>query len=233
MTLVLLNTGGVELITFPHADVELSFRYKGVGFGEDQSTIPPKLIALQGYGARPWPPTGIRIQRDLGALTGDINISWERRSRTVGNLIDGAEYAPLEATEENNYLVSIRRWTHKNYAWNGSTWAEVTDTTDDVVTFEVTGATSLTLTAAQIRTAKLYEYPVPDTPSSFGTTFTDTAGSAITANATANQQIVDLGYNSFVAFKSLDIMVQQKTTIPTVTSGYGPGRWTTVTIEDE
>jgi Putative phage tail protein len=232
-SLVLILAGGTELITFPHADVQLSFRYKGVGFGEDQSIIPPKLISLQGYGALPWPPNNVRIQRDLTALTGDITISWERRSRTVGNLIDGAEYAPLESTEENSYLVSIRRWTHKNYAWSGSNWDEVTDTTDDVVTFEVTDATSLTLTAAQIRTAKLYEYPVPDTPSSFGTTFTDTAGSAIPANATANQQIVDLGYGSFVAFKSLEIMVQQKTTIPTVTSGYGSGRWTTIVIEDE
>jgi hypothetical protein len=147
--------------------------------------------------------------------------------------VDGAEYAPLEATEENNYLVSIRRWTHLDYAWNGSTWAITEDSTNDEVTFEVTGATELTLTAAQIRAAELYEYAVPDTPGSFGTTFTQTSGDNIPANATANEQIVDLGYGAFVAFKHLEIMVQQKTNIPTVTSGYGPGRWTTVVIEDE
>lgn len=229
---VLMDASWVEIISFPHSDVELSFRYKGVGFGQDQGSVIPQVAALEGYGALPWPPSGLEISRSLSALTGDITIEWDRRSRTVGELIDGAEYAPLDATEANSYLVSIRRWPHKNYAWNGSTWAEVTDASDDVVTFEVTDATELTLTAAQIRTAKLYEYPVPDTPGSFGTTFTDTAGSAIPANATANQQIVDLGFTSFVAFKSLDIMVQQKTNIPTVTGGYGPGRWTTVVIRD-
>lgn len=231
--LVLLNSDWVEIISFPHADVELSFRYKGVGFGQDQSVALPQIAALEGYGALPWPPVNIQIARSLSALTGDITISWNRRSRDVGNIIDGGEYAPLEGTEENNYLVSIRRWAHKNYAWSGSNWDEVTDTTDDVVTFEVTDATELTLTAAQIRTAELYEYAVPDTPSSFGTSFTQTAGSAIPASATENQQIVDLGYNSFVAFKYLEVMVQQKTTIPTVSSGYGPGRWTTVVIADE
>lgn len=226
-----LDADWLNVIAFPHSDVQLGFRYKGVGFGQDPSLVSPSLVNLNGYGARPWPPVNIRAARSLTALTGDLTISWTRRSRTVGVISDGGEYAPLEATESNDYKVTIRRWTHLDYAWNGSSWVITPDSTNDEVEFFVTGDTELVLTAAQIRTAELYEYRVPDTPGSFGTTFTQTSGSAIPANATANEQIVVLGYGSFVAFKHLEIMVQQKTTVPH-TSGYGPGRWTTVMIED-
>ena len=228
---ILLDNDWVNLISFPLADVELGFRYKGVGFGQDPTLIPPQMITMNGYGARPWPPVNIRIARSLSALTGDITISWERRSRTTGGIVDGGEQAPLGATESNDYLVSIRRWAHKDYEWSGSNWDEVTDTTNDVVTFEVTGATELTLTAAEIRTAELYEYRTPDTPSSLGTSFTQVSGDTIPASDVINEIIEVLGFGEFVRFKYLEVMVQQKTTVPH-SSGYGPGRWTTVMVED-
>jgi hypothetical protein len=230
-TFVLLDSDWLNYISFPLSDVELGFRYKGVGVGQDQTLIPPQLVQLNGYGARPWPPVNIRATRSLSALTGDLTLFWERRSRTSGNLVDGGEIAPLEATEANDYLVSIRRWAHKDYEWSGSNWDEVTDTTNDVVTFEVTGATELVLTAAQIRTAELYEYAEPDNPATEGTSFTQVSGDTIPASATINEQIADLGFGEFVRMKYLEIMVQQRTTVPH-SSGYGPGRWTTVQIED-
>jgi hypothetical protein len=230
---VLLDSSWVELITFPHADMELSFRYKGVGFGQDQATIPPSVVTLEGYGALPWPPNNLRITRSRTALTGDITIAWDRRSRTNGGLVDFGEYADLASTEANDYLVSIRRWPHyDNWTYGGGTWSPgANDPDNDVVTFEVTGATSLTLTAAQIRTAELYEFSAPDNLTNPSSTFSNVSGAYIAANETANEQIVDLGFGEFVAFKSLEIMVQQKTNLPHST-GYGPGRWTTVMIED-
>ena len=230
-TFVLLDAQWMELLSFTAADMEMSFRYKGVSFGKDQSTVIPSLVTLNGYGARPWPPVNLTIDRSLSALTGDLTISWNRRSRNSGAIVDGAENAPLDSTEENDYKVTIRRWAHKDYEWNGSAWVETTDTTNDEVEFLVTGATELVLTAAQIRTAELYEYATPDNPAVFGTTFTQVGGATIPESATENEQIVDLGYGEFVAFKYLDIMVQQKTNLPH-SSGYGPGRWTRVVIAD-
>jgi hypothetical protein len=58
-------------------------------------------------------------------------------------------------------------------------------------------------------------------------------GAYIPENAEINEQMVDLGYGEFVAFKYLDVMVQQATLIPDGSgSTYGPGRRTRVYIQD-
>lgn len=229
--LVLISDGITDMVPTPYTDLEEFMRYKAVGPSQTESAITPKTTQLHGYAALPWPPTNIQIARDIDAATGDITISWDRRTRKVVPLVDGTSTVALDTTELNNYLVTVTRWPYYSWAFSGGSW-HPTLVTGETVTFEVTGATTLTLTASDIRTALLYEFPVPDNMSSSGSTFTNQPGSYITANATENLQIVDLGYDDFVAFKYLDVMVQQATTLTQSSSGYGPGRMTRVTIAD-
>ena len=211
--------------------IETALKYKAVGPSQLESAISSKTTTIYGYSALPWTPTVPTITRDIDAGTGDITIDWERRNRLIVPLSDGTETNTLSTNDENNYLVTIRRWPYYTWLFSGGSWHS-TLVSDTEVTFEVTGATSLTLTAAQIRTAELYEFEVPDDMNNSGSTFTAQPGSYITENATDNEIVAELGYSDFVAFKHLDIMVQQATSLSGASSGYGPGRMTRVLIED-
>ncbi len=213
------------------ARIETLLNYKAVGPSQAEASIGSKSVTIQGYAALPWTPTVPTITRDIGAGTGDLTITWSRRNRKIVKLSDGTEVNTLSANDLNNYLVTIRRWPYYTWAFSGGLWRPTLISNTDV-TFEVTGATSLTLTASEIRTALLYEFDVPDNLSSSGSTFTTQPGSYITANATDNEIVAELGYSDFVAFKHLDIMVQQATSLSGASSGYGPGRMTRVLIED-
>jgi hypothetical protein len=136
----------------------------------------------------------------------------------------------LPANDVNDYKVTITRWPYYTWIFSAGLWRPTLHK-NTTVEYLVTNATDLTLTAAQIRTAQLYEFSAPNVLNNSGSSFSQVAGSYISSNATQNQQIVDIGYDSFVAFKYLDIMVQQKTSLTTA-SGYGPGRTTRVVIQD-
>jgi hypothetical protein len=230
--LILMDTLSTDVTAFSHSQTEITVSYKGVSFGQNPTQVIPKRQKLAGYAALPWVPTIPTINRSRTALTGDLTIAWNRRDRVSGGILDGAENAPLRDTEENSYKVTIWRWPHyDNWMFSG-TWAPgADDLTNNTVEYLVTDATTLTLTAAQIRTAQLYEFSAPDNLADIGSAFSQVAGSYIAANATINEPIVALGYTSFMAFKYLDIMIQQKTNVPNST-GYGPGRMVRVNIQD-
>ena len=124
------------------------------------------------------------------------------------------------------YRVATDNWTFSG------TWSPgADDPANNTAEFLVTGVTTLTLTAAQIRTAQLYEFSAPDNLADSGSAFSQVAGSYIAANATENAAVATMGYTSFMSFKHLDIMIQQKTNVPNST-GYGPGRMVRVNIQD-
>lgn len=229
-TLVLIGELFTDMVPFALADLETSLRYKAVGPTQAEANINSKTTILYGYSALPWVPSNIQITRSIPALTGDITITWDRRSRQIVGIRDNTGTVALDDNETNDYLVTIYRWPYYTWAFSGGLWRP-TLVSDTTVTYTVTGATSLTLTLAQIRAAKLYEFEVPDDLTNSGSTFTAQPGSYIPANADANEIVADIGYSQFASFKYLDIMIQQKTSLAT-DSGYGPGRVTRVTIQD-
>lgn len=239
-TVILLAELFTDATKLTTANIEASVRYKAVGPTQIESQIPSDLVALQGYAALPWVPTNIQITRSIAAGTGDITITWDRRSRQVIPLQDNTDSVPLGTTESNDYLVTILRWPYYTWTFSGGRW-NATQQVATGVEFVVTGATSLTLTAAQIRTAELYEHEKPDDLNNSGSTFSVVngkyrieslgGGGYSIYDIDDNEIIEDLGYGEFVAFKHLDVMVQQKTTLAN-TSGYGPGRITRVYIQD-
>lgn len=229
--LVLLGDAITDMIPTSYANLEAYLRYKAVGPSQAESAITPKTTQLAGYAALPWPPVNVRATRSITAGTGDLTITWDRRNRTIIPLVDGSGTVGLDDAELNNYKVTIYRWPYYTWAFSGGSWHS-TLVSDTTVEFTVTDATTLTLTASDIETALLYQFPVPDNMTDSGSTFTDQPGSYITANATENEQIVDLGYPDKEAFKYLDIMVQQATTLTQSSSGYGPGRLVRVMIDD-
>lgn len=230
-SLVLIGELFTDVTSVTNAGIETALKYKAVGPSQLESAIPSKTTTIKGYAAQPWPPTVPKITRSIDAGTGDILIDWERRNRTIVPFSDGTETNTLSANDLNNYLVTIRRWPYYTWTFSAGSWHS-TLVSDTEVTFEVTGATQLALTAAQIRTAELYEFEVPDDMNNSGSTFTAQPGSYIAENATDNEIIAELGYSDFVAFKHLDIMVQQATVLSGVVGGYGPGRMVRVLIED-
>lgn len=229
--LILLDDDLIDIMSFSTSEYASTFRYKPVAFDADIAKVVPEMVTLNGYGMLPWVPTNLRITRDLSALTGDITISWNRRSRTFGEILDGGENAPLDATELDSYLVSIKRWPYyDDWQFIAGTWTPGSTVTDTVVTYVQTSG-SITLTATTLIRDLLYGMNVPDNLSDVNSTFSDVDGGYISANTTINQQIYDLGYPDFTAFKYLDIMIQQKTNL-TTSSGYGPGRWMRVYVDD-
>jgi hypothetical protein len=229
-TLILIGELFTDLTPLSITQVESSLRYKAVGPTQSEAAINSKTVALHGYAALPWVPTVPTITRSIDDLTGDIEISWDRRGRNILHLQDGTDAVALPTNDEDNYLVTIYRWPYYTWAFSSGLWRP-TLVEGTAVEFEVTGATSLTLTLAEIRTAELYEFEVPDNLSSSGSTFTAQAGDYIAANADENELVADIGYSEFASFKYLDVMVQQATSLATA-SGYGPGRITRVTIQD-
>lgn len=230
-TLLLLGELFTDVTAVGESRIETALRYKAVGPSQAESAIAAKNTPIYGYAAQPWTPTVPTITRSITAGTGDITIDWDRRNRSIIPLTDGAEVNTLSPNDQNNFLVTIRRWPYYTWEFSGGSWQPTLVSNTDV-TFVVSGTSSLTLTAAQLRTAEVYEFEVPDNMSSSGSTFTAQPGSYITENAEDNEIVAELGYSDFVAFKHLDIMVQQATTLSGVSSGYGPGRMTRVVIED-
>lgn len=229
-TLVLIGELFTDMVPFALADIETSLRYKAVGPTQSEASINSKTTTLYGYSALPWVPTNIQATRSISAATSEVTLTWNRRSRQIAALKDNTGTVDLGSSESNDYLVTVYRWPYYTWAFSGGLWRP-TLVSDTAVEYVVTGATTLVLDLADIRAAELYEFEVPDNLSSSGSTFTAQPGSYIAANADANEIVAELGYSTFAAFKYLDVMVQQKTSLAT-DSGYGPGRVTRVTIQD-
>jgi len=231
---VLVNTELVDAVGAKLTDIDQSRTFRAVGFGLELADGLSKTTTLRGYGALPVAPTAVTAERSIADATGDIVLSWDRRGRLMRPMVPGQANADLTVNETNDYLVTVYRWPHydtwtfSSGRWHGSD----TGVDADSYTIEVTGATTTTLTASALRANQIYEYEAPDNLYSSGSTFSQhEAGYEIAANATANVQIPDLGYDEFVAFRSIDVMIQQKTTVGNET-GYGPGRRMTIVIKD-
>lgn len=227
---VLLDEDYVDLTTMFFADLDHAVDFKGVGFGQAIDAVIANRVTVVGYGGLPWPVGNEDMERTIGG-DGDITLTWNRRSRTSGELTDGIENAPLTSYEVNDYKITIWRWPHYNYTWSGTEWVATLNSTDSVEIL-VTDAETFALSDTLIRTHQLYEYLAPDDPFDEGTTFSPVSCDTIPANAATNLIAADLGYDEWHAFIYLDVMIQQKTNMPN-SSGYGPGRRVRVEIRDD
>lgn len=231
---VLLSTDLTDVVFANVGDADVDFIFKAVGFGLDLNEAAPRTVTFQAASALPLPPVGLVANRSIAAGTGDIVFTWNRRGRLQKPMISNEDNADLTPYETNDYKLTFYRWPHyDNWEFSGGRWVGE-DTGADPDSFEVlvTGATTYTLTAATIRANDIYEFSAPDDPTNSGSAFSvHNAGYLISENAEANVQMADLGYNQFVGFRSIDVMIQQKTTIGN-DSGYGPGRRMTILIRD-
>ena len=234
--LVLLNTNSIKAKSFSLSDVGRVMFYTSVPLGLSTSLTPTKSTPLEAYAFKPWIPSGVRAEREIG---GDqsITIKWNRRSRTFGNLLANYESIPLGQFESNDYKITVYRRNYYSYEWNAelSTWVATTED-ESYAEFFVTDATEITLTATQQRDMDLFEFESPDDVNSLGTAFTVVNGSNHPDNVSGYQQQRDLGFTQWHAFKFIDVMVQQKYTlstgVPGSPVGYGPGRRIRIYIED-
>ena len=232
--LVLMNTDLIDAIYAQNTQVDTTHIFKAVGFGLELGDGVPKTTTMAGYGALPVAPTAVTASRSISAGTGDIVLDWDRRGRLMRPMVPNDDNVDLTDNELDEYLVTVYRWPHYDaWTFSGGKWnGKDTGVDPDSFTIVVAGATTTTITAATLRANEIYEYNAPDNMYSSGSTFSQhEAGYAISANAEANEQIPDLGYDEFVAFRSIDVMIQQKTTIGNAT-GYGPGRRMTIVIKD-
>jgi hypothetical protein len=246
-TMVLLSTDWTSIASFTHDQTELSFSFKGVGFGQNAAAVIPYRTTLHGYGALPWVPTVPEIQRSIAAGTGDLEVRWKRRDRVTGVMADGGETVNLRNTEENIYKITVYRNPHYEWHFDGFLWQFTISEAEyyefetaeypyeyDVLTGEIIddGWLRFDITHAMIRTAQLYEHMVPSNFSDPDALFvTPQSANVIDSNAEANAVIASLGYDEWSAFKYLDVMIQQKTNVPNST-GWGPGRRVRVRIKD-
>lgn len=245
--LVLLSTVYTTATSFIHDNMNMSFSYKAVGFGQNQSQVYAARTTLAGNAALPWVPTIPKIERSIAAGTGDLTITWNRRDRVTGVMVDGGETVQLRNTEALIFKVTIRRHTHSQYFWDPATVGWLSFQSDnETVEFIVDNSAMepslpqwpgtvlephvLVLTAAEIEEALLYMSDVPDDIGDEFTTFTPITAQFVGTNNEDHEQIRDLGFGDTVAFKWLDIMIQQKSKIGT--DVWGPGREVRVIIED-
>lgn len=150
---ILINTK-VEDFGFSAVEVGIEHNFRIVERGRDYSGGLPSFtdpLTLNGDTRRPYGPCQLAYHRDLGA-TEDIELSWTRRARTSGELVD-YEDAPLDEDVEE-YQVEI-----------------YTDEMDLLRTYIVTGATTVTYDLAdqttdgvegaefQFRVLQLSRYP--------------------------------------------------------------------------
>jgi hypothetical protein len=228
--LILLNAD-VQEDDLPNSLAGSKQAYKGVTFGQAFTAVEARSVTIHGYAGQCLPVSGLKITRDIGG-DGKLKVRWRRNSRHHGSMVDGVENATLTAGELNEYRVTVWRWPHyDSWKFQGGEWVG-SDTGDakDYVVYEVVG-TSLNITAAMIRDAELYEFDGPDNPSSSSSTFSQQPGSFINTSEVENEQVVDLGYDEFVAFKYLDVKVQQKNASPGLPT-WGPGVRQRIYIRD-
>ena len=231
--LVLITDSLVELGTLAFTDLDIVRTFKPVGADQGILDVTPRMQTIYGYGALPLPPSGLRASRTLGG-SGDIVFNWDRRGRVNGSITDNVDNAPLTDNESNDYKLTIYRWPHyDDWTYTGGVWVGTDAGIDpDSVEVLVTGATTYTLNLAAIRAAEIYEFSAPDIPTDALSAFSQHGGAYyITANADENIQMPDLGWGEFVAFRYIDVMIQQKTSIGN-DSGYGPGRRERIYIRD-
>ena len=228
--LVLLSSD-VEIANVLNTSIGDRFAYKGVTFGQGVSTVRAQAGRYWGWAAQCLPVDGVQINRDLGG-DGTLTIRWNRRSRYLGEMVDGGENSILTAGELNEFRVTIWRWAHYDtWQFSGGSWVgSDTGVDPDYVQYEVTGST-LILSLADIRAAELYEFNGPDNPASSGSTFSQQGGAYILENETTNQQIADLGFGEFVAFAYLDVMIEQKNASAGVPQ-WGPAERKRIYIRD-
>lgn len=228
-TLVLLKPSAIQAKKFTFADIGRTLFYKATSVTGSKSSA-PQYQSLQGYAAYSWVPSAVHAERLIG---GDqsLQVSWSRRSRTYGDLLDGGQSIPLGSTELNKWKVLLHRRPYYIYTYNtiSDEW-EAEEGYDDATEFE-TATPSVTFSAAEQRSANLFEYDVPDDLEDPATTFTRVNGSNHPDNLADYQHMLDLGYDQWHAFKWVDVTIYQGYLI-NGEEGYGVGRKQRVYIKD-
>lgn len=101
-TFILLS--GVDRTSNEMADLNIERRYKPVTSGQNLDAAALQLFTNTGVGLKPFSPVQIAGERDL---SGDLTITWVRRSRAQDYWIDGVDAPPLLPEDQDLYDLEI------------------------------------------------------------------------------------------------------------------------------
>lgn len=143
---VLLNNVAIVYYPVPEYQNNQSYIYRGVGNGQDIGDALVQMVSPTGKSRKPYAPVNIQLVRQD---SGDILVTWERRSRFEGEWEDDTGDVPLgELTEA--YAVDIQRLDLSGtYRSNNVTSPSFVYTTADQTTDGTNDFTSLVVVVYQ------------------------------------------------------------------------------------
>lgn len=101
---VLLQPRGMRRAQMQSSDIGAARYFRAVTLGRRLSSGDDKTVTFASIGSKPFAPVDLRAARD--AATGDITLTWKRRSRLSGRFVAAGVDAPLGEASES-YVVEI------------------------------------------------------------------------------------------------------------------------------
>lgn len=97
-TVVLLNAGGFLRESSSSAELQVLRYFRAVTYGGDVTQVPSTLFTNSGNDLRPYAPASLAATVDM---SGNINMSWIRRTRIGGDWLNFIGQVPLSETTES------------------------------------------------------------------------------------------------------------------------------------
>lgn len=141
---VLINAA-VERVVTPSGLINLPRYYKGVSFGLDADSTAAQSFTYSARCLRPLSPVSAAIARDG---SGNIAISWIRRTRTGGEWLDGSDVPVSEASEA--YEVDIMNGSNVVRTLGGLTSASASYSSANQITDFGSNQSSVTVKIYQL-----------------------------------------------------------------------------------
>jgi len=100
-TFIVLTEASLGRFSTPHASLDVSFLYKAPTFGQTFDQALSTSFTFTGRDLMPYAPTNVFAEDSAG----DADITWSRRTRIGGELLDGVGTVPLYEDDELYDLV--------------------------------------------------------------------------------------------------------------------------------
>lgn len=108
---VLLSTSGIRTMAFESTLIGVPRDYRAVSIGADLDSTGNRVLTVEAERLKPFAPVGLRALRDVA--TGDITLTWRRRTRYAHRFLAVGVVPPVgEVTE----LYTATVWTDSSYA---------------------------------------------------------------------------------------------------------------------
>lgn len=101
----IIEDNSMTAVTLTTGQINTAMQFKAVGYGLNFEEISPVYVTPTGADLKPYAPIHA-VRTDDNPTTGDITISWERRTRINGDWNNGTGTTPLEEDTES-YEVDI------------------------------------------------------------------------------------------------------------------------------